>query len=306
METDRTAIVTGSTVTGLNARDCGRTCAVAGQVQRELLSHVAGYAELFPAPPFDQTFYSTITLANTFCAPWLSAAELRLTMRITLWVFALDHLMDRVAADRTAVDDIARRCLAVAAGAAPEAGDALGRLLAEIRDELADSPTYGRLADAWRDEVGRMLATMAREWAWKAARETDPDAPWPSLDAYLDSAETGFALVFVTHWIATTDAGLIGEVPALRAAARAVERVTSLLNDLGSYRRDLRTGDLNALLLGASRAEVEERLADLVTHARALLAPLATGPHRPLALFLDRHLDFNTGFYLVTDYQAEP
>lgn len=290
----------------LSAQDSGRVCAVAGQVQRDLQRCAAGYAELFPTPPFDPAFFSTIALANTFCAPWLCAEEQRLTNRITLWVFALDRLIDHVATDASTVDAIVRGCTAVAHGGAPAAGDPLTALLAEIRDELATAPAYGPLGAVWRDELARVVTTMAREWAWKVAHAGDPGAALPTLDEYLDNAEFGYALVFVTHWIWTAGTRPIRDIDELRAAGWAVQRVIRLLNDLGTYHRDLRWGDLNALLVEPDRARVEQRLAAMTEQCREVLGPLADGEHRPLALFLARHIDFNTGFYRVTDYQAEP
>ncbi len=281
----------------LSAPESGSTCAAAGLAQRDLARCAARYPELFPARPFDPAFFSTITLANTFCAPWHTAAELRVANRITLWIFALDRLIDAVATSRAEVDDLVRRCLAVAGGEPAPAGDPLTAFLVEVRDELVAAPAYPALRAVWLDEVRRMLVTMAREWDWKGA-----PLP-PSLDDYLDNAEFGFALVYVSHWIRTTPAGEVTDVAALRAAGWAVQRVIRLLNDLGTYHRDLRTGDLNALKL-ADRAEVDARIARETEASEALLAPLRA-THPGLALFLARHIGFNTGFYRVTDYQGE-
>ena len=83
----------------------------------------------------------------------------------------------------------------------------------------------------------------------------------------------------------------------------AVERVIRLLNYLGTHHRDAATGDLNALLL-ADRSVVAARIAAETAHSRALLAAQAP-QYRPLARYLGRQIDFNVGFYRVTDYQGE-
>jgi Terpene synthase family, metal binding domain. len=286
----------------LSAAECGSTCAVAGLAQRDLLRCAAAYPALFPARPFDPAFFSTITLANAFCAPWLSADQLRVTNRTTLWVFALDRLIDQVATQSTQVEDIVRRCLR-AAGEDPVPDDPLTMFLAEIRDELAGTASFPAMRELWTDELRRMLEGMAREWHWKSARPTDPPGRSPTLDAYLDNAEFGFSLVYVSHWIATTPPGSLRDVPELRAAGQAVQRVIRLLNDLGTVHRERQTGDLNALLL-TDRATVEQRIVVETANSHQLLTRLRPG-HPWLTGFLERHLDFNAGFYRVTDYQGE-
>ncbi len=279
----------------LSATECGATCAVAGLTQRDLLRCAAAYPDLFPARPFDPAFFSTIASANAFCAPWLSADRLRITNRITLWVFGLDRLIDHVSTTPAEVDDIVRRCLSAAAGT--PSGDPLTGFLAEVRAELAGTPSFAALHDVWYDELRRMLAAMAREWRWRMTGRL------PTLDSYLDNAEFGFSVVYVSHWIATTEPEDISDTAQLRAAGQAVQRVIRLLNDLGTYQREMQTGDLNALRL-ADRQTVEERIAIEAAHSRTLLAPL-TPVHPRLVLFLRRQIDFNTGFYRITDYQGE-
>lgn len=284
----------------LPATECGSTCAVAGKVQRDLQDCADRYAALFPSPPFDPAFFSTIALANTFCAPWLPAEALLPANRVTLWNFGVDRMIDTAASSRSAVQDIVDGCLAVLEGGSGT--DPVTRFLAELCTQMADLPAYPRLGSVWRDELCQVLACMAREWEWRAARHADPATPLPSLAEYLDNARFGFSLVFVTHWMATVDSGAIGQVVQLQAAGIAVERVIRLLNDFATYPRDVESGDLNALKL-VSRAEAAEQISVLVQRCRELLQPLRAG-HAPLVLFLERHIEFNTGFYRVTDYQA--
>lgn len=271
-------------------------CAVASHVQRDLTACAAAYPELFPAKPFDGPFFSTIALANTFCAPWLDAVQLRPANRITMWIFAVDRLMDLLATSQAEIDAIVARCLAVVDGTPPPAGDQLAGLLAEIRAELATSPAFPALAGIWQDDLRRMLASMARDWQWKS----DPARALPTLDEYLAGAEFGYSLVFLSHWIATT-AEPVTDVAALVDAGRLVQRIIRILNDYGTYHRDVTWGDVNALLLGVDRETVDARLAELIQEADAQLEPLMT-TNRPLAVFLSRHITFNQGFYGLADY----
>lgn len=280
----------------LAPREAGAVCAVASHVQRDLIACASAYPELFPAKPFDGPFFSTIALANTFCAPWLNADQLRPANRITMWIFAVDRLMDLLATSQTEIDAIVARCLTVVDGTPAPAGDPLAGLLAEIRAELATAPAFPALADVWQDDLRRMLESMARDWRWKA----DPAAALPTLDEYLARAEFGYSLVFLSHWIATTPAP-VTDTEALIAAGRLVQQIIRILNDYGTYHRDVTWGDVNALLLGVEREAVDARLAALIQEAGAQLAPLME-TNRPLALFLARHITFNQGFYGLADY----
>ncbi|WP_371785102.1 terpene synthase family protein [Streptosporangium subroseum] len=274
----------------------GHVCAVAGQSQRHMREWAAEYPDLFSAKPFDAALYSTLSLAMAFSGPWFTAEQLRMANKVCLWAFGLDWLVDYVATSPSEVDDIARRCLDVAAGAPPVPGDDLTRLLADIRDELAASPAFGVLGPVWRDELQRMLKGMVEEWRWKSTKVM------PTFEEYLGNADNlGFSFAFAAHWLSTTGPDLTADLGQVREASWAVQRVIRLLNDLGSYERDVKWGDLNALLLDTSRAEVERRIAELAGRSRELIAPLrSAGPE--LAGYLERQMDFCAGFYRVADY----
>jgi terpene synthase-like protein len=278
----------------VRAAETGATCAVAGQSQRAMRDWAAEYPRLYESKAFDPALFSTLALAAAFSGPGLSAAELRMANRACLWCFGLDWRVDFAAADRAEVDAMVRRCAAVGDGAVPLPGDDLTGFLAAIRDELATRPAWAGLAETWRTELRRMLGAMAREWSWKAAKER------PSVAGYLDNADNlGFCFVFAAHWIHT---GPVASDPGpVTAASRQVQRVIRLLNDLGTYQRDLAWGDLNILLLGPSRTEVEQTIAEHTRQARELIARI--GPeHAGLARYLERQMDFCAGFYGVTDY----
>jgi hypothetical protein len=279
------------------AVESGRICAVAGQTQREMRAWAAQYPGLYSAKAFDPALYSTLALATAFSGPWLDPGQQRIANRVTLWCFGLDWLVDYVAATPDEARQIADRCLAVAGGAPAPEGDELTAFLAEIRDELAAAEGYRVLGDVWRDELRRMLAAMVRECEWKAGA-----APTPTFEEYLGNADNlGFSFVFAAHWAATGPVPAPADVPPTRAASWAVQRVIRLLNDLATYHRDVSWGDLNALMLGVSRAEVGERVTALADAARDLIRPLRDG-QPGVAGYLERQMEFCVGFYGVTDY----
>lgn len=292
----------GQADAALSALATGRVSATAGQCQRDLLGCAARYPTLFPAKPFDPALYSTVALANSFCAPWLSADRLRMANRASLWAFGVDWLIDYLATSDGEVDAIVQRCVAVAEGAAPPPDDPITEFLAELRTDLVAAPAFAALSQVWYEEFRLMLAAMAREWRWQAARQSGDSGALPSLDEYLDNADNiCFSFVFVSHWV------FAGRVPAehtiapLRAGGRLVQQVIRLLNDLGTYDRDVAWGDLNALMLGVGRDDVLARIGAIVTQCRqAFEGVRADEPE--LVTFLDRYIGFNTGFYGITDY----
>ncbi|GGK88862.1 hypothetical protein Sme01_02110 [Sphaerisporangium melleum] len=278
------------------AVDAGAICAVAGRSQREMQEWMAGYPGLFAARPFDAALSSTLSLAMAFSGPWLDAAGLRMANKVCLWAFGLDWLVDYVASSAPEVAEIAGRCLAVAAGDPPLAGDDLTVFLGEIRDELAASPSFPLLGPVWREELELMLEGMSREREWRDSGVT------PSLEEYLgNAANLGFSFAFAAHLIHVGGVTDAADVEPVRRASHAVQRVIRLLNDLGTYERDLAWGDLNALLLGVTREEVDRQVASLAARSRSLIEPLR-GSHPHIAGYLERQMDFCAGFYRLADY----
>lgn len=269
--------------------ELGRCSALAVACARDLIGHARRYEGLFPGRAFDQGFFLALGLVGAFGSPWATAAELRVTGRASLWVFAVDRLIDHVASSRAEAAALAADCLAVADGATPR--EPVTRFLAELRDEVA----AGTSVDAWRDQLGRMLTAMIREWDWRSGER-------PSLEGYLDNADsTGSSFVNVSHWLATGDAWTLDHLDLVRAASQAAQRYLRLLNDLATAGRERGHGDVNALSLGAGRDEVTARLGELSDAAVRLIEPLRAGSPRT-ALYLERQLTFNTGFYGLSDY----
>jgi terpene synthase-like protein len=278
----------------------GRIVALAVACQRDLSRCAEAYPLLFAAKPFDATLFGAVASANAFGAPWVAAEDLRIANRTALWIFGVDWLIDHVATSEAEVDDIVRRCVAVAEGGPPTPGDDLTRFLADIRDTLAEAPAFRELRSEWRAELARMLAAMAREWAWKSARSAGGTAP--SLEEYLENADNfGSSWVNVAHWIFTGDQRTLDHLEQLRAAGREVQRVLRLLNDLATYERDVGWGDLNALMLGVDRDGVTARVAASVDRCRELIKPLRSlSPEQ--AVYLERQVGYSRGFYGAADY----
>ncbi|MBM0279613.1 terpene synthase family protein [Micromonospora tarensis] len=281
------------------AAEQGRICALAAKGQRDLAERAAAYPDLFPARPFDPALFGNVAMAIAFGAPWCDVAQLRVTNRAVLWGFAVDWLVDHEARSRAEIDRLTASCLAVAEGGSPAEDDSLGRFLAELRDELATVSAYPTHGVVWRDELRTVLDAMAREWDWKQAANSDV---LPTLDEYLaNAANLACTVVNVVHWVYSDDPTTLAHLDALVAASDQVQRILRLVNDLATYERDKRWGDLNALMLVPERADVERRLTRLVADTRELLEPLrASCPVQ--ADYLARQIGFSSGFYRSTDF----
>ncbi|MFD0782437.1 terpene synthase family protein [Micromonospora azadirachtae] len=284
-----------------DALEQGRISSLAARGQRDLQNQVAAYPGLFPNPPVDDAMLSALALSTAFIAPWCTADQLRVANRASLWVTAEDWRIDNAATSLDEVEATVSACLKAADGDTPETGDQLAQFLAEIRDELATTASFAAVQSLWRDEVRRMLTADTREWRWRAARAAD-DRQLPTFAEYLANADNyGATFVNVSHWIATGSEDTLNHLPELIAASREVQQILRLVNDLASYDRDLKSGDLNGLMLGVDRAAIERQVTDRISQCQDLLDGLE--PLCPTqARYLAREIGFTTGFYHGTDF----
>jgi hypothetical protein len=284
------------------AMEHGKICAVAVACQRGLRAYAKTHPDLFPDDQFDAGLFSAIALASAFGSPWATSDQLTVAARASLWIFVSDWVLERVAKSRDEVHQIVRECLAVADGGVPSGETSIACVLGDIRDELAEAPAFTARRSLWRDRLRRYLVANAREWEWNAARAATGGAVRPTFQEYLDNADNcGSSWVNVSHWIYTADSRAVAHLDEIMVASDEAQRVLRLLNDLATYERELGFGDLNALVLGADRAEVAELMTALVARFRELVMPLRAGCPQQ-AVYLERQIGYNTGFYRVNDY----
>lgn len=281
-----------------SATESGRVSALAAGGQRDLADRAVAYPELFPPKPFDGTLFGSVALANANTAPWCTGDQLTVVNRSALWMCAADWRIDYLSKTADEADAVVARCLAVADGEEPDADDALGRFLAEIRDALgAGTPELRR---AWSAELRLVLGAMARERRWTLDHAAG--GPLPSLDRYLANSDSfASSFVNVSHWIALGEAATLARLPDLTAAGRIVQRILRLVNDLATYERDVAWGDVNVLMLGVDRAEVTAMVGALVEECLGRLEPL-TGHCPQETVYLARQIGFSSGFYRVGDF----
>ncbi|WP_021593201.1 terpene synthase family protein [Actinomadura welshii] len=284
------------------AQGHGAVLAQAVRAARDLAACAEAYPDVFAVKPIDGTLFTAVACANAFGSPELSAARLRIANRTSLWIFGLDWLVDHVATTREEIDDLNRRCLAVADGGDPAAGDGLARFLADIRDEVAASPAFAGLRDDWRGQLVRLLEAGAREVEWKASASSGDRSALPSFEDYLDNADNyGSAWVNISHWIVNGDAATLANADRLQVISREVQKILRLLNDLATLERDKAWNDLNAQLLGADADTLTARIEEIVRRCNTLLEPLR-GECPAAVDYLERQIGYSTGFYGTSDY----
>jgi Terpene synthase family 2, C-terminal metal binding len=283
------------------ATEFGRVGAIAAGGQRDLARIAAEYPDLFPPRPFDPAMLGAIALASAYCAPWLKKSRMRMVSIASLWLFGLDLRAERI--PPAAVDDLAGHCLAVADGGDPRPGDGITGLLALLRTELErGAPAFAARRPVWRDALRRTLSAIAREQGWTVRRNK---GVLPSPDEYLDNAaSTGFSVVFTTLWLTETASTGSTLGPDLSAAVRAAERLLRLVNDLGSYERELASDDLNVLMLGMTRSQLDTHIEESTHDFLALVRPVRRDRPR-LATYVERQVGYAMGLYGIGDFWGE-
>ncbi|MEU6709707.1 terpene synthase family protein [Streptomyces wuyuanensis] len=280
----------------------GAIAALTSLGHRDLQHHIERHSTLFEDRPFDPALLSAISLCNAISTQGFPGRTREVANRTTLWAFGLDLAIDRAATTAQEVEEIVRQCRGVASGSPAASGNHLVAFLTEIQNEVAAAED---LMPSWRNELDRMLSAQLREWHWNTARKSGNRSRQPSFDEYLDNADS-LMLTFIalTTWMADPDLQTHQHLDGLISASRSVQRVVRLLNDLATYERELEWGDLNALMLGPTRTDIENRIITLTEEARSRLRPLIQSQLLP-AVYLNRLMEFNIGYYRTTDYWGD-
>ncbi|ANW16820.1 terpene synthase family protein [Streptomyces clavuligerus] len=236
-----------------------------------------------------------VCLAAAFCGgPDRDPEALALTTRLLTWTYALDDHSDDRTADSGSVAETIEGCLAVLHGAAsaraedPPLVRAFADLVPRALDGLAPP-----VAHAWQEEAAALLTGTLRERAW-----ADGTAPPPSLAEYLDiGARTiAVALKAITLWCGLREPDLSDRLPQLLPPLARAALAVRLANDLSGHRVERALGIVDALTLGLSVADAEDRVRRHVHECADALRPLTSRGHRP-ALVVERSARWSVRLY---------
>ncbi|MCC3769863.1 DUF4334 domain-containing protein [Streptomyces sp. UNOC14_S4] len=211
-------------------------------------------------------------LQSAFFTPWLPSESCYQTARLTVWLMAIDNVLDAPgAADGT--EARVRAWRKVLDGQAAEADDPVARALAEITEVLRRD---GRpeLTTVWRESMRQTLVGMVRENT--ATRTAAAGGGLPRLTDYLlhGAWTIGVEQQVTALWALMDEPGLPCRLPVLRGALRQAATAIRLLNDLRGHHRERSEGKADALAIGLSEQEAYRRAEAGIEGCRRTLAPL--------------------------------
>ncbi|MGI5451743.1 zinc-binding dehydrogenase [Streptomyces sp. CA-249302] len=244
--------------------------------------------------PVDRALVPLMCLQAVFFAPWLPAAHCYQLSQLTMWLMALDNVLDDpgAAPERLAarIDDWRR--IVEGGPAAPD--DPMALALAEISTNLHRA---GRsdLQAFWQDSMQETLTGM---WLEREAAEAAGRGELPRLDTYLlyASWSIGVEQQLAALWALMDEPDLSRRLPVLRGALRHAAKAVRLVNDLRGHRREQAEGQVDALAIGLSEEQARRAAAESFEDCRVELAPLTATGYGP-AVALERVLLWHTRMY---------
>lgn len=239
--------------------------------------------------PVDPALVPLMCLQTAFFTPWLPPETCDQLARLTVWLMAIDNVLDAPeaadAAPCTGPDGTATRVRAwhrVLAGHdndgdnvdhnVDDSDDPVARALAEIARDLHRE---GRpeLTAVWRKSMHQTLTGMA--WEREAARTAAGGGVIGLTDYLRHGAWTiGVEQQVTALWALMDEPGLPRRLPLLLGALRQAATAIRLLNDLRGHQRERSEGKADALALGLTEQEVYRRAEAGLDDCRRALAPL--------------------------------
>ncbi|WP_375772621.1 terpene synthase family protein [Archangium gephyra] len=224
-----------------------------------------------------------LSLTLVAAAPFLGVRELMPGACLSMWLFAVDDLLDEGALtaeqSREVWATLEQGPSLLRSGSEPGADKPLLTALWDIRRQLEQLPE-GSFPTSLRESLAGSLESSLRgmrfEHEWNVAR------PLPSLSRYFDESlhSVGVLPVYMCMLAAMRAAEPPSRLPQLLVQGRRAALKIRLANDLRTYERELSEGKLNAIRILQHDILQEEKLeeAEALEEARLTLkAWLALG-----------------------------
>ncbi|MFH8407010.1 GXWXG domain-containing protein [Streptomyces sp. NPDC018019] len=234
--------------------------------------------------PVDPALVPLMCLQTAFFTPWLPSETCHQISRLTVWLMAIDNVLDAPDTPETAgpEETSARvrawhRILAEPAGPQDDSHedpvDPVASALAEIVHAL-HRDGCPELVAVWRESMCQTLTGMHRERERAQAAEAGGRA-LPLAEYLRDGAWTiGVEQQVTALWALMDEPGLSRRLPVLLGALRQAALAIRLLNDLRGHHREQAEGKTDALSLGLSEQEAYQRAEAGIENCRRALAPL--------------------------------
>ncbi|MFG2225161.1 DUF4334 domain-containing protein [Streptomyces sp. NPDC048644] len=234
--------------------------------------------------PVDPALVPLMCLQTAFFTPWLPAETCYQVSRLTLWLMAIDNVLDAPetseapsAPGSAGPDEPEARIRAwhrVLAGHGHNGDDPVACALVDIAGGL-DRDGRPELLAVWRESMHHTLIGMRRER--EAARPTAAVGSRESqLTDYLRHGAwtIGVEQQVTALWALLDEPDLPRRLPVLRGALRQAAIAIRLLNDLRGHHREQAEGKTDALTIGLSEQEAYRRAETGLEDCRRALAPL--------------------------------
>lgn len=213
---------------------------------------------------------------------------------VTLWIFSIDNVIDE---GRWPEDRVRERLdhykRLVRGRDQVDPADPFSLVMGETVTRLSQTTLYRSLGGRFNESVSAMLDGMVRE----------AFGPHPAtLPEYLDFARftIGVPTYVLASWMLSVDVGELPDEDGLFTLLDAGARVIRLANDLRTAEKELREGNLNAVMLLPDGARgVRQAL-----HAALGAFIPARIPPNPLAANLARLVALTVGLYARADFHS--
>jgi hypothetical protein len=280
----------------LSGGECARVAALALALLADSRAWLARQSPEFRHVPVEAMAFSGAAVS-----PWRRPAEVAPCMRMYLWIFAFDDVVESFTpGDEVVLDDLMARCANVVRGGHDDSHWLL-TALSDWQRDLESRPLYPALSGLWTEKFDAMLRSM--RWEWSAGHSGPHDNT--GLPEYLANADSIAAWVTVLpRWITYGGDGVLDHLDTLVSALAEYVVADRLANDLASIgrERDLLAND-NVLRYGVSSEWVAGEIARRVNVVHRLLDELAAEAVLP-AVELLRETDYATTFYGVAEFRG--
>lgn len=212
----------------------------------------------------------------------------------SLWVYALDDVMDGRQLNEDEILASVSECSVVACGGIVPVHTELASSLSELRRDLVPYYHYSTVYPFWATSLIRTIDGMMYErWMQKKFTPLRLSDPLPPFDEYIYFARSSIAITYLwmTGLILEHDPSLANFLPQLYQLAEQCALVIRLANDWATFDRESSEGGLNAIAVRAHQLLTQSSCADvatLVSQARSELRDRIQAERQELQLLAGR------------------
>jgi hypothetical protein len=241
----------------------------------------------------------------------LSSPALALTAFQTLWIFAIDDLIDEQWVTSDELEKKLELYKKIAIFQKPDTdNDDLAVVLQDVIDRLSSYPLFESLRRHWSAALIGTIDGMLKEHHWRG--EYQRNATLPSYRNYIEAGaySIGGPPHFLASLVTIGDISCIDQYQSLLDLAISASVAIRLSNDLRSHAKEIEEGNINSVLIEQmdSKTTVDEACTSIkkkihaeIDHCRGLAAKQRTVSGAFERLVVDTAL-FSCEFYDSHDF----